>query len=58
MTGCATLSPLNSGEPELATIRTAFFCRLNLLHVFFILVQGDTSGDYRKTLLLLCGGED
>lgn len=20
--------------------------------------QGDTSGDYRKTLLLLCGGED
>jgi len=20
--------------------------------------QGDTSGDYRKTLLMLCGGED
>ncbi len=20
--------------------------------------QGDTSGDYRKTLLILCGGED
>lgn len=25
------------------------------LHEF---IQGDTSGDYRKTLLLLCGGED
>ena len=26
--------------------------------VWLCVLQGDTSGDYRKTLLLLCGGDD
>lgn len=35
-----------------------FACISPKLNVFFPLLQGDTSGDYRKALLLLCGGDD
>lgn len=38
---------------------TLVFCHSQpLLCVLSVPVQGDTSGDYRKTLLVLCGGED
>ena len=28
------------------------------LQLLFVLSQGDTGGDYRKALLMLCGGDD
>uniref|UniRef100_A0A674N9N2 Annexin n=1 Tax=Takifugu rubripes TaxID=31033 RepID=A0A674N9N2_TAKRU len=43
-------------EIDLFTIRKEFKETHDVsLHEF---IQGDTSGDYRKTLLILCGGED
>lgn len=50
-------------------IISIFLYRLLMLHInkliqpqsehgVMLCFQGDTSGDYRKTLLILCGGED
>uniref|UniRef100_A0A8C5B8S2 Annexin n=1 Tax=Gadus morhua TaxID=8049 RepID=A0A8C5B8S2_GADMO len=47
---------VSRSEVDLFNIRKEFKeTQDESLHDF---IQGDTSGDYRKTLLLLCGGED
>uniref|UniRef100_A0A674N8A9 Annexin n=1 Tax=Takifugu rubripes TaxID=31033 RepID=A0A674N8A9_TAKRU len=47
---------VSRSEIDLFTIRKEFKETHDVsLHEF---IQGDTSGDYRKTLLILCGGED
>ncbi|MEQ2278898.1 Annexin A6 [Ameca splendens] len=47
---------VSRSEVDLFNIRKEFKETHDVsLHEF---IQGDTSGDYRKTLLILCGGED
>uniref|UniRef100_A0A3Q2P4P2 Annexin n=1 Tax=Fundulus heteroclitus TaxID=8078 RepID=A0A3Q2P4P2_FUNHE len=47
---------VSRSEVDLFNIRKEFKDSHDVsLHEF---IQGDTSGDYRKTLLILCGGED
>ncbi|KAM6977963.1 annexin A6 isoform 2-T2 [Aplochiton taeniatus] len=47
---------VSRSEADLFNVRKEFKDTHDVsLHEF---IQGDTSGDYRKTLLILCGGED
>uniref|UniRef100_A0A3P9I3D0 Annexin n=1 Tax=Oryzias latipes TaxID=8090 RepID=A0A3P9I3D0_ORYLA len=44
------------GEVDMLDIRAEF--RKLFARSLFSMIKGDTSGDYRKALLLLCGGDD
>ncbi|XDC58424.1 hypothetical protein R6Z07M_009606 [Ovis aries] len=47
---------VSRSEIDLYNIRKEF--RKNFGTSLYSMIKGDTSGDYKKTLLLLCGGED
>lgn len=47
---------VSRSEIDLFNIRKEF--RKNFATSLYSMIKGDTSGDYKKTLLLLCGGED
>ncbi|XP_060772515.1 annexin A5b isoform X2 [Neoarius graeffei] len=47
---------VSRSEIDLLDIRAEF--RKMFATSLYKMIQGDTSGDYRKTLLLLCGGDD
>uniref|UniRef100_A0A2R8NFT5 Annexin n=2 Tax=Callithrix jacchus TaxID=9483 RepID=A0A2R8NFT5_CALJA len=47
---------VSRSEIDLFNIRKEF--RKNFATSLYSMVKGDTSGDYKKALLLLCGGED
>uniref|UniRef100_A0A8C9Z8P5 Annexin n=1 Tax=Sander lucioperca TaxID=283035 RepID=A0A8C9Z8P5_SANLU len=47
---------VSRSEVDMLDIRTEF--RRMFACSMFSMIKGDTGGDYRKTLLLLCGGDD
>ncbi|KAF6305736.1 annexin A5 [Rhinolophus ferrumequinum] len=47
---------VSRSETDLYNIRKEF--RKNFATSLYSMIKGDTSGDYKKALLLLCGGED
>ncbi|XP_006108132.3 annexin A5 [Myotis lucifugus] len=47
---------VSRSEVDLFNIRKEF--RKNFATSLYSMIKSDTSGDYKKTLLLLCGGED
>ena len=47
---------VSRSEIDLFNIRKEF--RKNFATSLYSMIKGDTSGDYKKALLLLCGGED
>ncbi|VTJ85444.1 Hypothetical predicted protein [Marmota monax] len=47
---------VSRSEIDLSNIRKEF--RKNFATSLYSMIKGDTSGDYKKALLLLCGGED
>ncbi|XP_004695663.1 PREDICTED: annexin A5 [Condylura cristata] len=47
---------VSRSEVDLLDIRKEF--RKNFGTSLHAMIEGDTSGDYKKTLLLLCGGDD
>ncbi|TKS68407.1 Annexin A5 [Collichthys lucidus] len=47
---------VSRSEVDMLDIRADF--RRNFACSLFSMIKGDTSGDYRKALLLLCGGDD
>ncbi|XP_043726893.1 annexin A5 isoform X1 [Cervus elaphus] len=47
---------VSRSEIDLYNIRKEF--RKNFATSLYSMIKGDTSGDYKKALLLLCGGED
>ncbi|KAK1342293.1 hypothetical protein QTO34_015049 [Cnephaeus nilssonii] len=47
---------VSRSEVDLFNIRKEF--RKNFATSLYSMIKGDTSGDYKKALLLLCGGED
>ncbi|KAF7252837.1 Annexin A5 [Varanus komodoensis] len=47
---------VSRSEIDLLDIRKAF--RRDFAKTLYHVIQKDTSGDYRKGLLLICGGED
>uniref|UniRef100_A0A2I3N4M0 Annexin n=1 Tax=Papio anubis TaxID=9555 RepID=A0A2I3N4M0_PAPAN len=47
---------VSRSEIDLLNIRKEF--RKNFATSLYSMIKGDTSGDYKKALLLLCGGED